>query len=195
VFVVSGLVFDTQSHVVGWIQHKTGWCIVEEKKSSKLSEIRATAFDAVVIMRLIGNPGVLESLSNVKDTASKINEIIQSLQTPQMVKNIENFRIISENMNSVSTKMQSTAKELKESGIIDKTANLMDSTKSKIDSFDEGGLGIGEVIVSTQEMFASITGLVNEITETVSYSKKSTTVANIQETIHDVSKIYNTISR
>ena len=24
VFVVSGLVFDTQSHVIGWIQHKTG---------------------------------------------------------------------------------------------------------------------------------------------------------------------------
>ena len=169
---------------------------MEEKKSSKLSEIRATAFDAVVIMRLIGNPGVLASLSNVKDTASKINEIIQSLQTTEMVKNIENLRVISENMNSVSEKMQGTVKELKESGIIDKTASLVDSAKLKIDSFDgDSSKGIHEVITSSQEMFASITGLVNEITETVSSSKRSTTVANIQETIHDVSEIYNTISQ
>lgn len=169
---------------------------MEEKKSSKLGEIRATAFDASVIIRHIGTPGFLESLTSIKDTASKVNEIIQSLQTPEMVKNIENFRKISENLNDSSVRIQSTVKELKESGIIDKIASLVDSAKAKIDSFDsEGSIGIHGVIASSQEMFASITGLVNEITQTVSYSKKSTTVANIKDSIQEASEIYNTISR
>jgi len=167
---------------------------MEEKKSSKLSEIRATAFDAAVIMRQIGTPGFLESLTSIRDTASKVNEIIQSLQTPEMVKNIENFRLISENLNDSSARIQNTVKELNESGIINKTASLVDSAKAKIDSFDsKGNLGIPEVIASSHEMFVSITGLVNEITQTVSYSKKSTTVSNIKETIQGASEIYNTV--
>jgi len=167
-----------------------------EDKKSKLSEIRATAFDVTVIMKQIGTPGFLESLTSLKDTISQVNEIIQSLQTPEMVKNIENFRMISENFNDSATKMQSTVNVLKESGIIDKTVSLVDSAKSKIDSFDnQGSQGINGVIVSSQEMITSITGLVNEITQTVSYSKRSTTVANIQEAINSASEIYGTISR
>ncbi|MCE9652646.1 MAG: hypothetical protein K8Q89_06280 [Nitrosarchaeum sp.] len=167
-----------------------------EDKKSKLAEIRATAFDVTVIMKQIGTPGFLESLTSIKDTVSQVNEIIQSLQTPEMVKNIENFRILSENFNDSATKMQSTVNVLKESGIIDKTVSLVDSAKSKIDSFDtQGSQGINGVIVSSQEMITSITGLVNEITQTVSYSKRSTIVENIQETIHGASEIYHTISR
>lgn len=172
---------------------------MEEKKSSKLSEIRATAFDAATIMRQIGTPGVLESLTNVKETASKVNEIIQRLQTPEMVKNIENFRIISENINDTATKMQNITKDLKETGIIEKTTSLVDSAKKKIDSFGNGenglsGQDIHNVIVSTQEMFASIKDLVNEITETISSSKKSDTVTNVQETIKGASEIYKTVA-
>lgn len=172
---------------------------MEEKKSSKLSEIRATAFDAAVIMRQIGTPGVLESLTNVKDTASKVNEIIQGLQTPEMVKNIENFRIISENINDTATKMQNITRDLKETGIIEKTTALIDSAKKKIDLFgnDENGLSgqdIHNMVVSTQEMFTSIKYLVNEITETISYSKKSDTVTNIQQTIKGTSEIYKTVA-
>ena len=172
---------------------------MEEKKSSKLSEIRATAFDAVVIMRQIGNPGVLESLTNVKDTASQVNGIIQGLQTPEMVKNIENFRIISEQINETATKMQNTVKDLKETGMLDKTTSLIDSAKKKIDSFgnDENGINghdIHNLIVSSQETFSSIKDLVNEITETVSSSKKSGTIANVQDAIKETSDIYKTVA-
>ena len=171
---------------------------MEEKKSSKLSEIRATAFDAVVIMRQIGNPGVLESLTNVKDTASQVNGIIQGLQTPEMVKNIENFRIISEQINETATKMQNTVKDLKETGMLDKTTSLIDSAKKKIDLFgnDENGINghdIHNLIVSSQETFSSIKDLVNEITETVSSSKKSGTIANVHDTIKETSDIYKTV--
>ena len=163
-----------------------------DEKKSKLGDIRATAFDITVIMRQIGTPGFLESLTSIKDIASKINEIIQGLQTPEMVKNIENFRQISENLNESSSKIKETVEELKESGVIDKTANLIESAKIQIDSFGkDGNTGINNVIVSSQEMFASITGLVNEITQTISYSKKSVVISNIQDSIDGASKIYH----
>lgn len=160
-----------------------------EEKKSRFSEIRATAFDAVVIMRQIGTPGVLESLSNVRDTTSKVNDIIKSLQTPEMVKNIENFRLISEHINGASKNLQDTVHELKETGVIDKASSLIDSAKKQIDSFGngEGNLSsqdIHDLIISTQEMFGSIKGLVGEITETISSTKKSETVASVKESIH-----------
>ena len=77
---------------------------MESIKSSKLREIKDTVSDAAEIMHQIGNPGVLESLNKVKDTAKAVNEIIHGLSTSEMVKNIENFRLISENMNETSAK-------------------------------------------------------------------------------------------
>lgn len=172
---------------------------MESKKSSKISEIRATAFDAVVIMRQIGNPGVLESLTNVKDTVSKANEIVKMLQSPEMVKNIENFRIISDNINAASAKMESTVKELKETGVLEKTSGLIDSAKKKIESFGEGeesitGKDIQNVVSSGQEMFVSIKDLVDEMKDTISSTKKSQTMTNVQETIKDASEIYKTVT-
>ena len=166
-----------------------------EKKQSRISEIRATAFDAVVIMRHIGNPEVLESLTHVKETISDIKEVVKELQTPEIVKNIENLRIISENINDASAKMQSTVMELKETGVIDKTSNLVESAKRKIDSFDLDDNNIinediHDTVVCTQEMFGSIKDLVNEIKENVTASKNSGTIASVQDTIKGASEIY-----
>ena len=165
-----------------------------EKKQSRISEIRATAFDAVVIMRHIGNPEVLESLSHVKETISSVKDVIKELSTPEMVQNIENFRIISENINDASTKMESTITKLNETGVIDKTSSLVDSAKNKIDSLDLDGNNnftedIHSTVVCTKEMFGSINDLVNEIKETVSISKKSQTIVNVQDTIKGASEI------
>ncbi len=173
---------------------------MEEKKPSKLHDIRVTASDAVEIMRQIGTPGVVESLNNVKETASKVNEIIQSLKTPEMVKNIENFRLISENVNQAATKMQNTMQQLKETGVIDKASDLINSAKEKINSFDYGsennisGQDLREVSVATKEMFVSIKDLINELTITLASSKKSGTIHNVQETIKEASDIFKTVS-
>jgi len=86
---------------------------MEKRKTSKIREIKETASDAAEIMRQISNPGVLESLNKVKDTAKVVNEIIKGLNTSEMVKNIENFRLISENMNETSTKMDNTVSQLR----------------------------------------------------------------------------------
>ena len=169
---------------------------MEERKTSKLHEIKETASDAVEIIRQIGTPGVQESLNKVKETATSVNDIIQSLKTPEMVKNIENFRLISENMNEASTKMQNTMQQLHETGVIDESADLIKSAKGKINSFGEGesinGQDLREVSIATKEMFVSLKDLMMELKVTVASSTNSGTIRNVKETIDEASDIYKT---
>jgi len=171
---------------------------MEEKKTSKIHDIKQTASNAVEIMRQIRTPGVQESLNKVKETATIVNEIILGLKTPEIVKNIENLRLISENMNEASTKMQNTMQQLRETGVFDEAAELIKSTKGKINSFGDGGEGsingqdLRDVSTATKEMLVSIKDLMIELKVTVASSKKSETIRNVKETIKEASDIYMT---
>ena len=149
-------------------------------------------------MRQIRTSGVQESLNKVKDTATIANQIMQGLSTPEMVKNIENFRLISENMNQASTKMQNTMQQLKETGVIEEGAELIKYAKGKINSFGDGegsinGQDLHDVTTATKEMMVSIKELMVELTVTAASSKKSETIRNVKETINEASDIYKTI--
>jgi uncharacterized protein YjgD (DUF1641 family) len=169
---------------------------MDEKKTSKIRDIKETASDAVEIMRHIGTPGVIESLTKVKDTAKVVNEIIQNLNTPEMVKNIENFRLISENMDRASAKMENTVSHLRESGMIEEATEVIKFVKGKTNAFDGEGLrslsgkDIRDVSIASKEMLLSIKDLVNEISVTVGSSKKSIFVENVKDTIKESSSIY-----
>ena len=170
---------------------------MEAIKSSKLREIKDTVSDAAEIMQQIGNPGVLESLNKVKDTAKAVNEIIRGLSTLEMVKNIENFRLISENMNETSTKMENTVTQLRETGFMYETSELVKSAKEKINSFsidddpnNINGQDLRDMSIASKEMMLSIKDLVNEISLTMAYSKKSATINNVKDTIKEVSDVY-----
>ena len=171
---------------------------MDERKTSKIREIKETASDAAEIIRQIGNPGVLESLNKVKDTAKIVNEIIQGLNTPEMVKNIENFRSISENMHEVSTKIENTTNQLKETGVIFEASELIKSAKGTINSFSDGemnninGQDLRDVSVASKEMLLSIKDLMDEITVTFASSKKSTIISNVKATIREASDMYQT---
>ena len=171
---------------------------MDERKTSKIHDIKQTASNAVEIMRQIGTPGVQDSLNKVKETATIVNEIIQGFKTPEIVKNIENLRLISENMKEASTKMENTLQQLRETGVIDEATELIKSTKDKIDSFDDSGDGsingqdLRDVSTATKEMLASIKDLMIELKVTVASSKKSETIRNVKETIKEASDIYRT---
>ena len=170
---------------------------MDEKKPSKLHDIKETASDAVKIMRQIGTPGVFQSFSKIKETATIANEMMQVLKSPEVVKNIENFRLISENMNEASTKMQNTMQQLKETGIIYEGAELVKSAKEKVNSFGDGedsinGQDIYEMSTATKEMLVSIKELMVELKVTVASSTKSGTIHNVKETIDEASSIYKT---
>jgi Ni,Fe-hydrogenase III large subunit len=167
----------------------------EGQKTSKIKEIKKTVSDVAEIIHQIRIAGVQESFGNIMDTSRTIKEIVEDLKTPEMVKNIENFRLISENLNEVSTKMQNSIKRLEETGLINEATGLIKSVKSTVDSFGNSNQGstnghdLHEMIVSIKEMFKSIRSLVDELRITVAYSKKSGAILSIDETIKEVSSM------
>ena len=129
--------------------------MTQEEKTSKVREIKETVFCVVEIMRQIKTPGVLESFGKIMDTGIIAKEIIDALKTPEMVKNIENFRVISENINEASTKMQNTLKQLEETGIINETKGLVKSAKSTVDSISTSR-DLHEMGVTLKDVFKSV---------------------------------------
>jgi hypothetical protein len=175
--------------------------MTEEEKTSKIKDIKGIVFGAVEIMRQVRAPGVQETFGEITDTAMIAKSIIEELKTPEMVKNIENFRLISENINQATTKMQDTLKHLEETGVINEAKGLIKSAKNTVDSFGGSAQGsingqdLREVSTAIKEMFKSIRSLVDELRITVAYSKKSGTIHSIEETFNEVSDIYKTTLR
>jgi DNA repair ATPase RecN len=134
-----------------------------EEKTSRIKDIKETVSGAVEIMRQIRNPGVPESFGRILDTAAIAREIIEALRTPEMVKNIENLRLISENMNKTATKIQDVTKYLEETGVINEATRLIRSTKTTIDSFSDSGQDLHEMSTAVKEIFKSTRALVDEL--------------------------------
>lgn len=183
------------------------------EKEGKLHDIKETASDAVAIMRELGTPGVQESFEVIREVAKIAQEITETMKTPEWRQNMENIRLISENINSVSTRMDRTSAGLKETGIIDDAKGLINTVRSKMDSFGGGaggsegqqsaaagggGRGISgqdlkELSTSFKEMLEAIKALASELSLTVTESKKSGTVYNIEETFREASDTYRTL--
>ena len=134
--------------------------MTQEEKTSKVREIKETVSCAVEIMRQIKTPGVLESFGKIMDTGMVAKEIIEALKTPEMVKNIENFRVISENINESSTRMQNMLKQLESTGILKETKGLVESTKTTVDSFGTSQ-DLHDMSTAIKDMFKSVRALVD----------------------------------
>jgi len=137
--------------------------MVDVEKTSKLKEIKETVSGAVEIMRQIRSPGVQESFGNIMDTTKIVKEIIESLKTPEMVKNIENVRLISENMKDASVKIQNTLFHLEDIGVLTEARGLARTAKNTMNSFSDSGQDLHEISISIKEMFQSVRILVDEL--------------------------------
>lgn len=168
--------------------------MTQGEKTSKIKEIKETVSGAAEIMRLIRSPGVQESFGNITYTAKIVKEIIEALKTPEMVKNIENFRSITENMNEASTKVQDILQHLEQTGVINETKGLISSAKGTIDSFGDRQ-DLREISTGIKETIRSVRGVVDELKTTVIDSKKSGAIHSIEETVKDAADIYKTIFR
>ena len=126
------------------------------EKPSKIREIKETIFGAVEMVNQVKDNGVQESFGKIIEVAKVTKEIIEYLKTPEMVKNIENFRFISENLNNATEKVQDTIQQMKETGVIDETKELIKSAKSTMSVVTETGQDLREVSVAIKEIFKSI---------------------------------------
>jgi hypothetical protein len=182
------------------------------EKEGKLHNIKETASDAVAIMRELGTPGVQESFEVIREIAVIAKEIMETMKTPEWQQNMENIRFITENINSVSTRMDKTTTGLKETGVIDDAKGLISAVRSKMDSFGGGGdsqqspgggaarAGISgqdlkDLSTSFKEMLEAVKALASELRLTVTESKKSGTMHNIEETFREASDTYRTVKR
>jgi len=137
--------------------------MADGEKTSKLKEFKEIVSCAVKIMHQISLPDMRESFGNVINTAKITKEIIEVLKTPEMVKNIENFRFISENMSETSTRIQNILKQLEDTGVMSEARELIKSSKSTVDSFNGSGQDLHEINVAVKEMFKSIRTFVDEL--------------------------------
>lgn len=163
-----------------------------EEKTGKLKDIRETVSGAVELMQHLRDPAMQESFGKITDAVMVAKEIIKDLQTPEMVRNIENFRLISENMNQASARMQDTLKQLEQTGVINEAKGFIKSAKGAVDSFGENVQDLPQMGTAIKEMINSVRGLVDELKLTVTDYKNSGAGHNIQETVKDASEIYKT---
>ena len=163
-----------------------------EEKTGKIKDIKETVSGVVELVNQLRTPGVQESFGKIMDAAMVAKEIIKDLKTPEMVKNIENFRLISENMNQASTKMQDTIKHLEESGAIKEAKGLMKSAKGMMESVGGNSQKLPQMSTAVKEMINSMRDLADELKMTVIDSKKSGAVQSIKATIQDASEVYKT---
>ena len=163
-----------------------------EEKTGKLKDIKETVSGAVELLHQFRTPGVQESFGKIMDAAMVAKEIIKDLKTPEMVKNIENFRLISENMNQASERMQNTLKQLEEIGVINEAKGMLKSAKGAMESIGENSQDLPQMSTAIKEMINSVRDLVDELKITVIDSKNSGAVHSMKETIKDSSEIYKT---
>ncbi|TLX94575.1 MAG: hypothetical protein E6K91_05805 [Thaumarchaeota archaeon] len=130
--------------------------MTQGEKTSKLKDIKETVFGAVEIVRQARTPEAQESFGKMIDTAMIARQIIDALKTPEMVKNIENFRLISDNINESTTKIQNTLKQLEETGVIDEATGLIKSIKSTMGSFGDNGQDLLKTSTAVMEILRTI---------------------------------------
>lgn len=164
--------------------------------AEKLKDIKATASDAVEIIRELGSPDVQESLEKIRDVAKTAREIIESLKDPAMVTNIENMRKMVESVDSTSSRLEKITMEMKNSGILDEARETIKSAKNTISSVGSssggggGGSNMGETVDAIKEMFHSISGLADELKLTVASSKKDGIIHNAEEAIRETKNAF-----
>ena len=163
-----------------------------EEKTGKLKDIKETVSGAVELMQQLTKPGMQESFGKIMDAAMVAKEIIKDLKTPEMVRNIENFRLMSENMNQASRRFQDTLKQVEKTGVINEAKEFIKSAKGIMRYFGENDQDQLQMGTTLKEMINSVRELVDELKLTVIDYKNSETNHSIQDTIKDASEIYKT---
>jgi len=164
---------------------------MKTERTSKLKEIKETIIGAVEIVSQVKDREVQESFGKVMETAKVAKEIIEALKTPEMVKNIENFRLISENVNNATEKMQRAVQKIEETGVIDETKELIKSAKSTMGLVSNTGQDLREVSVAFKEIFRSIRGAQDTIQDVSQKYRRADSASEITVMPYEVEEYLN----
>ena len=143
-----------------------------------IKDIKAIASDGVKIIAILGTQEVQQSLDKIREISKIATEIGDSLNGPEMVKNMEDIRFMRESMQNTATKMENTMLELNKTGITDEAKEVIKSVRNAMNL--DGNVGnLSEMTVTIKNMVRSIRELVDELKLAVAFSKKYDTIHNI----------------
>ena len=185
------------------------------KKEGKLHDIKETASDALEIIRELATDDARHSLGLIKEITSDIKEIVQAVNSPEMIKNIENIQIAAEAARGASSNVNKISQIMKESGIMNEAKEMASVVKSSLvgntdtnmqaagvrfGGSSKSGISfnlnsVGEVFESVKEVNRSISELVQELKLAAKQSRESDVgiVHNLADTTRDLHKTYENL--
>jgi DNA repair ATPase RecN len=128
----------------------------------KLKDVKEISSDGIRLITEFGSWGMTESLNKIKEIASTVQEITDSLEDPQMVSNIKSMRSTFEAVQDTGDRMKNVLEHVKETGIIDEAKNTARSVRNKTDSINSDQ-NLKELIILFKDTVRSVKSLVNEL--------------------------------
>ena len=117
----------------------------------KLKDIMKSPAKAFKILTELGSPGMMESLEKIKEIATTIQEIEDSLKDAPMLKNIENMNLSSEAMQNVAVNIRTIRSELDAAGIIEE-ARITSALSKEIQNLTDLTTSFKDIARSVKEL-------------------------------------------
>ena len=117
----------------------------------KLKDIMKSPAKAFKILTELDSPGMMESLEKIKEIATTIQEIEDSLKDPPMLKNVENINRSSEATQNVAANIRAIRSELAATGIIEEARNTSALSK-KIQNLADLTTSFKDIARSVKEL-------------------------------------------
>ena len=128
----------------------------------RLKEITKAPAKAIKRLTELGSPGMMESLEKIKEIATTVQEIEDSLKASPMLKNIENMTLTSEAMQNVAENIKNIRSELDATGIIEEARNT--STIVGMNStFNKKTQNLKDLAADCKDIARSVKELTNEL--------------------------------
>ncbi len=121
----------------------------------KLKDITNSPAKAFKILTEIGSPGMMESLEKIKEIATTIQEIEDSLKDPPMLKNIENMNLSSEAMQNAAVNIRTIRSELDATGIIEE-ARITSALSKEIQNLTDLTTSFKDIARSVKELMDEV---------------------------------------
>jgi AmiR/NasT family two-component response regulator len=118
-------------------------------------DIKKISSDAVALITEFGSPEMTESLDIIKEITVAAQGIMESLEHPLMVNNIENIRLSFKSMQAARNSLKNISSQLAETGIIDEAKITINSMRSKMNAINSEQ-NINELVISVKETLRSV---------------------------------------
>jgi hypothetical protein len=118
--------------------------------------------DSIKLITEFGSPGMTRSLGLIKQIVSTAQRITESIEDPEMKKNIENMNITIKSMRDSRDRIQNVSRELKDTHLIEEVRIITSSVKTRTDQTSLQDLR--ELIIALNGTMSSVKRLANEIT-------------------------------